>query len=243
MIYFLSLIFLLTTVVIDPGVYLPYYTPKIYFFILAVGLLLAAFLLLNYLVKKRQGFKFSIIEVLLFALIIWRIITNISILQDELQFLWMLSLIIIPVIIRQFDQIERRKFLEIFLMTLYIAGFIQALFGFYQFFSAPAYLPKTMKTPMIGFVGAPNGYGSLLAVSIIAVIADISNRKNKYLKLLLVVIFIVNLLALFINGSRGAILALFLSLIIYSFCYLYFVKEEIFLRFFKKYRLVLPFRD
>lgn len=181
-------------------------------------------------IKKRRSFiTVSLIEIILFILIVWSVICNNRLLNigSDLDLFQSLSLLFIVSLLRQIVWREKSRSEEsgknnrtaiTFIRALWILGVCQAILGIGQYFSFPDFLPiGLMKTPMIGTIGHANGFGSFLAASLMALFVDyqdITQIRQKYPRWIAGGIIAV---ALILNGSRGAILALVCALIVFSY--------------------------
>jgi O-antigen polymerase len=106
--------------------------------------------------------------------------------------------------------------LSLFLRTIWIVGVCQALIGFAQYFALFGWMPiGTGKTAMIGFIGAANGYGTLMALSTMAVVLELIEARSTRLRIVLIICGALILAALLFNGSRGALLALVAAIIVF----------------------------
>ncbi len=221
MLYVPVLILFSVTLLFDPSVYLPYYTPKVYLLILSVMWLAFAFLVLRLFFSKNRVVKFSRIEILLFSLFIWRIISNYSILNNRPAFLLLVSQIIIVFVLRQYSANKKLKIISLVLYSLFYLGIIQSALGLYQYFSFPLNTHPSFKTPVIGTIGLPNAFGATLAVSVISTFVLMITSKRIFFRIACLISILFFSYILYLNGSRGAILALTVSLIIFAFVYIY----------------------
>ena len=214
---YLIILFIAVVFAIDYNAYLYFYTPKNYLLMLLTPLTLLIFFIINHIKSKQLKFKISILEILLLMQIIWMEITNINFLThpSSQAFYVTLSLLLITFIVRQLqskdDHEKQNKYIIYFLRTLWICGLIEALIGFYQFYSFYGVTIQAIKTPMTGTVGLPNGYGLFLAISIIAAFIDIRKGTTFIHRLLIYISILIILSALVLNGSRGALLGLIVA--------------------------------
>jgi O-antigen ligase len=227
--YIYIYIFLSVTLVLHPAAYRFHQTPKNFLLIISVAIVFVCYWIIR-IVKSNKILNVTIIEVLLLIQLIWVVITNPSIVvhPSDLDFWILFSLVLLTFLIRQiaynnikssdknlpFTSFVNKKFITIFLRTLWITGLFQAIYGLYQWFRFREYISPVLKTPMTGTIGMANPYGLFLAVSIIALCIDIKNLQSFVRRILLSFCLIIMVGALLLNKSRGALLGLISSGII-----------------------------
>lgn len=216
MIYYVLLYLLALIFIIDFSVHLPFYIPKYFIFTTGIIFLSLLYLISNVVRKRQVKLYYSLIEVLLIILLIWRFFTNFSFFIESGDYLWniYIFLIILSFLSRQVSIEDKKQLINYLLKILWITGLFQALIGFYQLIQYSNSVIQSIKTPMIGTIGPPNGYASILTISLICLILDYTNYKNIYLKIFMILSAVIIFSALLINGSRGAFLSLISAIIV-----------------------------
>ncbi|MCX6150113.1 MAG: O-antigen ligase family protein [Ignavibacteriales bacterium] len=212
--YFLIIIISTIAFLFDNGVYLSNHTPKNFALITLVPLLLTFYFVWFLIKNKKQAITFSIIEALLVLRLVWMVVTNPQFLThpSNLSFWILLSLTLLTLLTRQIINAKGNDTpIKYFIRTIWVTGIIQALIGYWQLLISPPYAPQFMKTPLAGTIGTANGYGLFLALSLAALAIEFIMQKEKIYRMILLFFIVLLLTALFINGSRGAMLGLFAS--------------------------------
>jgi O-antigen ligase len=203
---------------VDENVYLPFHTAKNYALLFFVPLTVFFAFFKRFFIEKAREVHISFLEIVLTVRLLWLVFTNPSVVvhPSGLGFWLLLCLMVFSFSLRQFSFIQKRRLSNRFIRLLWMAGFVQALIGFYQFYAYANIHSQIVKTAMFGSIGSPNGYGLLLSVSLIALLTDISSFKNRNLKILIMLIGFIILAALIMNKSRGALFALICAAVFYS---------------------------
>jgi len=214
------IIIILVILAIDNSVHHPYHTPKNYIFISIVPLVCLISLIIGFR-RNNSQLSFTIIETLLLVRITWLFITNPTLWKStSLLGHWIiLSLIVLTLLIRQIADII---FIRAFITSLFLLGTIQSIVGLFQHFTIREVPEGIIKTVMIGTVGTANGYGSFLAISLIAgLYLLVKYRKKTFVLSTIIPIQILILLSLMLNMSRGAILSLCVCILLITGYILY----------------------
>lgn len=213
-----SIIVVVTALIFHSLVFQPYHTPKNYF-LLIISLVVAIWFWAKRIQRgSTHEINFSILDSLLVARLLWLAITNPILLihPSDLGFWILLSLTMLALLTRNLlekssDVPSHGNSALPFFRMLWILGITEAMIGVYQWGMFPTVSTQFLKTPMIGTIGAANGYGTILAICIVAAILDLYFSISKVYKTFLCTIIIIMLAALWMNGSRGAILGLISS--------------------------------
>lgn len=223
--YPIIVLLFVTSFAVDASLYAPYQAPKILLYV-AVPLAMLVFAGLLSLVRKRElKITISIIEVLLLAELLWDVIGNRSLLEHtaNLELFSLVAFVLVALIGRQINGELRsdkvngagttgKSSLMLVMRAVWIVGVFQALIGFAQYLTLFTWLPVgTGKTRMIGLVGAANGYGTLMALSVMAIIVEIVRTRSVKNRIAFLAAAALPLTALVLNGSRAALLALVAS--------------------------------
>jgi len=205
--------FITIVLVADPTVYGAYSIPKTYLFVLFIPAFIFAIGILSLKITKPV-FTFTLIEVLLFVRIIWIIISNDKPFQlvSSMGFIVLLSLTLLTIVTRQYLKGDTRLNAIYFARSMFFLGLVQVGIGLYQLMNASQLLSLSIKTPMIGTIGSANGYGLFLAISLVSGLYLLFLDHTTYFKKI-IVFFGLSFLAsaVVLNGSRGAVFALFFT--------------------------------
>lgn len=148
---------------------------------------------------------------------IWLIVTNPSqIWHPSSLGLWLiLSLTLLSFMLYQFSEEEKENLSAFLLRGLWTFGLFQTIIGYYQLYRYSGINSQLIKTPMIGTIGAPNGYGLFLTLALIALFFDLANFKKKYLIYLALFPALIIFSALLLNKSRGALFSLLCVILLF----------------------------
>ena len=116
-----------------------------------------------------------------------------------------------------------KRFIPVLTCTLATVGFI-GLLQQISFWGLP--IPSNLKTPVVGTIGAANGFGLLMSMGMLCsawYLNTVSNRLFQFLSGVLFFFFIVMLL---LNGSRGAMLSLMVTVMIAGFIWLVYGSSD-----------------
>lgn len=182
---------------IDPGVYHGGHTPKQIGFLAlsASGILFLSWVAFRQ--KEPLTVRFSVIEALILARIAWLAATHpfpIEYFASE-RFWILVGLMGICLWVRNSPPSDKPWLWSIALMALFQAGL-----GLVQYLFIPLSDPD-VKTSVIGTIIAPNGYGLMMAIGIVAWFGVARKTVSIPMSAFLLAV-------LFLNGSRGAVLAL-----------------------------------
>lgn len=211
-----------TAFVVDPLCYAPYEVPEL---MLLVAIPLATVIIVSlYVIARRRTVMIavSIIELLMIAELIWMVHGNPLLLihTEDLHFFSLVALIVVALIARQLhagqeetnearQPAELTSAIRLLIRTIWIIGVCQALIGFAQYYTIFSWLPiGSGKTRMIGLVGAANGFGTVMALAVMALVIEaVVTRRFKF-RIAFLALAGVPFCALVLNGCRGALLAL-----------------------------------
>lgn len=222
----------------DPFAYHAYHTPKNYSLLIIIASIL---LFYSYKLYKNKisVIHFTIIEILIGIRLLWIIAWNPSLIYstDQLGFWILLSLSLTTLLTRQIEpffdtnlSVNKINFnLKLLFRILWICSIVQALMGLWQWYAFGSIVTPEIKTPMIGTIGSANGYGLFLSLALIALIYDWLGQQKWYYKILLSLFGIIIILTIILNGSRGSIFSLILSLL--TFLIIYFYNKNILSKF------------
>jgi O-antigen ligase len=180
---------------IDPGVYYGGHTPKQIGFLALLASGIAFLALFAFQKRESVSVQFTIIEALILARIVWLVATH----PDPIEYIvserfWILiGLLVLCLWTRNSESAP-------WLWVIAWMSFLQAGLGIYQFITVPLVDPD-VKTSVIGTIIAPNGFGLLMAIGIVAWLGVARKSLSIPMSAILLV-------ALYLNGSRGAFLAL-----------------------------------
>jgi tetratricopeptide (TPR) repeat protein len=238
MIYFLVLALIAAVFSVDPSLYMPYTAPKALLLAILPPIVLLAKLLFDFIKSRGSVLSLSLIECLIACRIVWEIFSNVDILIHPAsgELFYLVSLLIVSFVARQMamspaalgplhpgivSSVKEPDSLRIFLRAIWIIGVCQAIIGLAQYSLLFDFLPiGTKKTPMIGTIGTANGFGSFIAISLVALVADSQKIQTIESKLSRLVAGAFLIASLILNGSRGAILSVVCSLCVLGLIYL-----------------------
>ena len=218
-----------TAFVVDPLSYAPYQAPEL-LLLVVIPLVTLVFACLYQIARRRTvEISVSIIELLLIAELIWVVFGNLLLLihTENLHLFSMVALIMVVFIARQVhagqeetpedrQPSEMRSALRLLIRTIWIVGVCQALIGFAQYYAVFSWLPiGTGKTRMIGLIGAANGFGTIMALAVMALIIESAEARHWKSRVTFLTIALVPFVALVLNGCRGAFLALVAAAIVF----------------------------
>lgn len=182
---------------IDPGVYYGGHTPKQIGFLALLASGIAVMALLAFQKREPVSFQFTIIEALILARIGWLAATHpypLEYIASE-RFWILVGLLGLCFWVRNNPPSEKTWLWSIAIMAVFQAGV-----GLIQYLFVPLTDPD-VKTSVIGTIIAPNGFGLFMAIGIVAWLGVA--RKT-----ISIPISAILLVSLYLNGSRGAFLAL-----------------------------------
>jgi O-antigen ligase len=208
---------------LDPAVPDAYLPPKEY------ALLLASAFVLLWAVRtpkwSSDGLRLTALEVTLAASILWGFIANPRWLatRDGRWFWLSVSALLLTIVVRQCFNLATRETvthseptprtaaLADLMTSLWIVGSVLAVHGLAQAFAAGSFhfVDGSVKTAVISTIGTPNSFGAFMAAGIVAALASAAQAKSRPVRWLLVGAALLQLGALFGNGSRAALLGLF----------------------------------
>ncbi len=218
-----------TAFVVDPLSYAPYQAPEL-LLLVVIPLVTLVFTCLYQIVRRRTfEISFSIIELLLVAGFIWILYGSPLLLihTGNLQLFSLITFILVGFVARQAHawpeetekdakHAESNSALRLLVRTIWIVGVCQAIIGFAQYYTVFSWLPiGTGKTRMIGLIGAANGFGTIMALAVMALIVESAEARHWKSRITFLAIAIVPFLALVLNGCRGALLALVAAAIVF----------------------------
>jgi tetratricopeptide (TPR) repeat protein len=189
------LIWVAVTLLIDPGVYYGGHTPKQIGFLALMASGIAVMALFAFQKRESVSFQFAIIEALILARIVWLAATHPYPLEYVVseRFWILIGLLFLCLWTRNSEPVP-------WLWVIAWVSLFQAGLGIYQYMAVPLVDPD-VKTSVIGTIIAPNGFGLLMAIGIVAWLGVA--RKSISIPMTAIL-----LVALYFNGSRGALLAL-----------------------------------
>lgn len=215
----LNFILLGTIFVFHLDAYLPYHAPKNTLFLILTVLSLDI-----YCISKIQRIDFTLfitpLELILAIRFMWAVVTNPGMIihPSDLEFWILLGLTILAIVSRQIisdtetnEPKGKIEFYTLFIRIIWITGLVQAIIGMGQWLLFAGYPNPLLKTPMIGTIGMPNGYGLFIAISAVAAFIDLRKQTNWKLRILVAMSLIFMLTSLVLNRSRGAILGLIIT--------------------------------
>jgi O-antigen polymerase len=198
--------------------YLPFHTPKNYLLVTSIPFI-AFWGLGNKHIrsKSNSGILISVIEILLFIRLAWLILSNPSIITHQSQLaLWIIiSLMLLTLWIRNIHSTRQEVFIHWLIRSVWVLALLQALVGLYQYISYDVADIASIKTPMIGTIGSPNGFAMFITLGILSLFFDSLRYKKQLYKLSAIIGMVFFLFAIFLNGSRGAVLSLTVTSILY----------------------------
>lgn len=214
--YFPAILLSIVVLAIDPWAHGMYHVPKYY---TAMLLIASGWLWLSvsmYRSKINPVINISLIEILLLVKLVWLWFTYPEYSHFKMSFLVLGVLLLITTLARQLSSwsTSRNEAIDIFIRTVWVLGIIQSLLGLLQWVLLDVSGSTVYKTAVIGTIGPPNGYGIFIVCGILALGYEYLQAKTVAIKVLLSVGFVCMLLALILNGSRGAILSLIVTVIL-----------------------------
>lgn len=182
---------------VDPGAYYGGHSPKQIGLIALMAVGLATLTGASLLRRSGASVRFTVVEVLILIRMVWLAATH----PDPLEYLaserfWVLASLLALCLWTR----NTPESVGIWLRGLAGMALLQALLGIAQHIGGTQGL-AAIKTNVIGTVIAPNGFGLLMAVGIIAWLS-VARR------MVAIPVSAILLAALVLNGSRGAVLAL-----------------------------------
>jgi O-antigen polymerase len=227
MVYLLVAVVAILVFSVDSSLYMSYHTTKLLLLLVAVPVILIVNCFYVWSKQRRLTFHISLIEILIALQILWGIAGNVSLVThpSNNKMYFMISLLLLVFFVRQLyeEQIPLQEHQgngtentipPLFLRSLWIMGFIQAIFGLVQYYNyllSPPMNVIIIKSPMVGTIGTANGYGAFMAIAGMALITDLFQFDSLKSKVVLGLCGIVIVAALILNGCRGALLALLCS--------------------------------
>lgn len=212
--YFPPVLLIVVVLAFDYAVYGSFHVPKYYAFLILTGFGYLIYASIHVIKKTSPPLQISLtlIEIIVGIRLLWLSATNPSMIitESDLSFLLIAGLFLCAVLVRQIN-INMNNSLLIFLRSIWILALLQAVAGIVQWLTVVDFDPALYKTPLIGTIGPPNGYGIFLAAGIIAGITDTLlayKRGRKRTAYLTCVPVLVLLAALYLNASRGATMGL-----------------------------------
>lgn len=209
---------------VDPAVHRPYHIPKYVTGLVLLPGLYVVWLSAQILRAADVQVRITIVEMLLAVHAVWLIVSAPHILfRMTSEHAWMLFGAAGTVyVVRQLIRPDRchpssPPYLTIFLRALWILGSVQALIGIRQWFSSNPEVAFLLKTQVVGTVGPPNGMGIVLSMAMIAALADLLTTRSIATRIAVATGIVIIAVALALNQSRGAILALLITLAVAGF--------------------------
>lgn len=207
-------------ITVDPWAYRSFNALKQTLFMSGTGLLITGFVF-AVIIRKKNSLVLSVIELVIFIRILWLAAAHPdpgSYIQST-SFWLLLSLLVFTTVCRQLygcpSGYNREKLQTMFLQMTAGLALLQAFIGIFQFFMFEP--SDNLKTTLLGTLGAANGYGLLLAIGLIAHLGLLLSTKTRMKRLFLISSMFFILSVLFLNGSRGALLSLAVSLTLFGF--------------------------
>ncbi|HMB98671.1 MAG TPA: O-antigen ligase family protein [Balneolaceae bacterium] len=231
----------LIVIAVDPWAYRSFNALKQMLFVTGTGLLITGFVF-AVIIRKKKSLVLSVIELVILIRLIWLIVAHPdpgSYIQTT-SFWLLISLLVFTMVCRQLYNYtpgySREELQSMFLQMVAGLSFFQAFAGIFQFYMIEP--GDDLKTTVLGTLGAANGYGLLLSIGLLAHLGLLLQAKTRIKRLFLVSSMFFILSVLFLNGSRGAMLSLAVSLVL--FLYIRFQKKacQVWLtkRMFKKWQ-------
>lgn len=234
--YLIFLILILIVLTVDNSVYNSYYTPKNLLLFLLVPISLFIYLQYKIFKAKKIALSISIIEIFLLVRLIWLVISNPEILiNPKNTIIWYLLILTIYTInVRQIfiscfsanANIYIKNLVYMFHLVMIFLGLIQAFIGFFQFAIKDIETNNMLKTLMLGTIGSANGYGLFIALSMISSFVMYKFYRKITLKVLFFISTIILLIALILNGSRGALFGLLSAGVITYILYIFIFNKH-----------------
>lgn len=236
----LSAFILIYTIAINPDWFNHYFSFKN-----AIIPIFTSFYLMIVLVSiffYKKPFFYSIIDIFFATRIIWNVVTNPEIISDDsmgiiLQFSFLIIVLCLRQVMNWLPKDLQQKLIRYLFRIVYISGFVEVIWGASQYYNSNPELVHVIKTPIVGSIGSANGYAMFIVIAIIATWYDFVSTKSKILRTLLFTYFLASFIIIVLNGSRGAILVLLTSGLL--FIYFYYKKKSIKTRIFKNFSNII----
>ncbi|HKI44527.1 MAG TPA: O-antigen ligase family protein [Balneolales bacterium] len=203
----------------DPHAYRCWHVPKEYSFIWLVSIGWVLWVCYKWIQNRSsvysQSIQLSVIDVLLLIRFVWLVISNPDLVTQpsKLALPIEISLIGWVLLVRQNEFVHKKW--KYWLRAIWFAGCVDSIIGIWQYFATDASSLQSVKTFMTGTIGSANGYGIFLSLTIIAALTDgWIHRSNKHILFGSFVASLLMVIALGLNGSRGAIVSLLVGLLI-----------------------------
>jgi len=211
---------------VDPTAYRSFNAPKQH--VLIAGTLSVALIGLtaSWYRNRSLTFWWNGLEFLLLIRLGWLFLTNPSwgVHPSNNGFWLLLSLTLFAIMVgrnqsccHQNHSSLSKRFIPALTCTLAIVGFI-GLLQHISFFGLP--IPSNLKTPVIGTIGAANGFGLLMSMGMLCSAWYLITVSNRLFQILSGVLFFFFAVMLLFNGSRGAMLSLVVTVMITGYIWL-----------------------
>ncbi|MCA0445323.1 MAG: O-antigen ligase family protein [Bacteroidetes bacterium] len=229
-----------STFIVDPFVFYSYQTPKNYFLILFIQIILI-YTMYSALRKKEDGLQLNLIIAILVIRIVWIGFSSAFSLHslENLNIEYITCLSLLTLIISNLSEIKKHTLFESLVSSFILISVGSALIGFIQLYGNINFDRQLIKTPMVGLIGSPNGFGILMAVGILSCSIKFKMANTIKIKLIMFVLGLILIVALLLNGSRGAQLALAITGLFLFFYSGFFSKKQTLLFFIRSQKYLL----